>query len=154
MGSGGGGASEPPPAAFPSPPVSPFIAPAPGQEMPGAEAPPALTWFRAFCICQVLLLGGFALVGLLMVVGAVANPPPTGSSGPPPWIIGAGIAAFYFMLCVPYLIGLAVGRQKWVWAYGIVLTILSYVCGGCWPLGIVVLIYWFKTETKAWYENA
>ena len=23
-----------------------------------------------------------------------------------------------------------------------------------WPLGIVVLIYWFKPETKAWYENA
>ena len=131
-----------------------FIPPTPGGELPGNRAPDAVTWFRVFCGLQIFFFGLTTAVGLVMFIATLISPPPPSPGDPPPWIIGLVITVLYGPALVAYVVGVIAPRKRWMQTYGLVLTVLSFVCGGCWPLGVVALVMWTKPETKSWFESA
>lgn len=144
---------QPPPPNFYQAPGPAFIPPAPGQLPPGQGPPSAVAWFKAYCVIQALFMLMFVGFGAFMGLAPLIDPAsfPTNPGDPPMWLIGGLISLAYTPALVAYVVGIFAGQKKWVYTFGLVMAALSFVCGGCWPLGIAVLIFWLKPEVKAWY---
>ncbi|MFW5738753.1 MAG: hypothetical protein ACOC1F_00160 [Myxococcota bacterium] len=131
-----------------------FIPPYPGHPGMEGRAPDGVTWLRIFCGLQVAFHGLLVLVGVGMSLAMSISPPPSSAGDPPPWIVGVFLTVVYLPIAVAYVVGLLGPRRPWMYSYGIFLAVLSFMCGGCWLIGIPFLIFWMKPETKHWYDTA
>ncbi len=132
-----------------------FVPPAPGVGLPGSGPPAAVGWLKGYFAAQLLMFGGLSLIALGLVATAAIDPSfRVNPDDPPAWVIGILLAAYALPLAVAYLVGLVAPRKPWVYVYRLVACAGSFVCGGCWFLALPVLVYWMKSETKAWYSAA
>jgi len=136
-----------------APPSGVFIPPAPGASAAGGGAPVAVMWLRVFSAFQLLLAGVMLLGGVALVVFLSVSPPPSTPGELPAWIVPLFLIVLSAPVAAIHLVGVVAPRRKWMFAYGLVLACLSFVCGGCWPLGVVALVFWFKPETKVWFDT-
>lgn len=112
----------------------------------GNEPPSVLVWLRVMCGFNSLM--GLAILAMGFIAPMVQ-----------PRVKGEDIAAGVVLVALGVIltgvnaVGLWAPRKPWMYGYGIFLAIFPMVCGGCWPLAILVLIGWFKPETKAWFQS-
>lgn len=116
------------------------------------EMPQVVVWYRAYCgLMTFLFLLLVGVGGYLAFFGVQTLP----TSGPEEEVAIQASGWFYLVagsiLIWPFALGIFLGNASWCWIYGIVLICLSFTSGCCLPVGIPLLIFWLKPETKRYY---
>ena len=150
-----GGWGTPPAVHWGQEPAAPhFVPPVPGHPGVVDRPPDGVTWLRIFCGLQLTFFALLILLGVTMSVALTLSPPPAHPGDPPPWTAGVFIVGLYLPLSIAYIVGLVGPRRPWMYTYGIILSVLGFMCGGCWFMAIPFLIFWVKPETKHWYDTS
>ena len=114
--------------------------------------PPVVGWYRLYCLCLtamyvLLTLAGAGMVG--MVATGQVNGAEEGNvmmMGAVYGIMGCGFAMIYGLL--PFVLP----RQSGAWVVHLVLICLTLTSCCCIPFAILLLIGWFKAETRAYFN--
>lgn len=114
--------------------------------------PKTVAWYRTYCMVVALLyllmvIGGGTLVGLVgagQVNGAEeGNFMAAGAA-----LLGKGCCFGVLYAFLPY----ALPRRPWAWVVHMIAIVLTMTDCCCIPFAIVLLIGWFKAETRAYFD--
>ena len=110
------------------------------------EPPPIWLWYRIYAVSMGLLNGFVAsiLVGLLMLTGFEAMSGDDMST----FIIAIAMCG---PLSIAYLIAPFLPRAPWAWMYHMIAICLPMTSPCCMPIGIPLIMYWTKPETRAFF---
>lgn len=123
------------------------------MDQPNVAKPAVYVWFLVFCLLMALMYLGCTIFGGVLLSLDPAQLEGMSRHGDPNgvWFQGLfmlilGLPLFLFYAGVPFL-----PPRKWSWVLGIVAIALSLTSCCCMPAGIPLLIFWLKSETKAYY---
>ena len=124
----------------------------PGEGPQGIqEGPPeAVYYYRIYggtvaALCTLLIAAGIGSFVDPFLSGAVSG----GRSGDV--LAGVLMSMFGIAMLIPCVLSLVGGRKSWVHTLATVVVILSMLTTCCLPIGIPMLIFWMRPETKRWY---
>ena len=113
------------------------------------QRPAVLPYYNAFCAAMVLLY--VFTVGLGVFLLAIASDL-QGSDKEDVIISGIACIITGIPLAIGYAIVPFLRRSRNAWYAGVAAIGLSCSSCCCMPVGIPLLIYWLKPETKAYFE--
>jgi hypothetical protein len=113
-------------------------------------APPAVKWYKAYCIASALLFLVYGVLGVFIIL-APNYTLPGHQKDMPPASQGIMYAILGFTMMIPFIVALFLPRKPWVWIYGIVTMVLGVFGCCCFPASIALLIFWLKPEVKEYY---
>lgn len=124
------------------------------RALPPQRTPPAVTWYRAFCVMMAAVHGLLALGALKLALNRFDFRDLDPAFDPTPlvwigWVIVATAAIFGLAN-----LGLLLLPRR-TWAYGLHLGNLVGAVLLCCPAPLAgpLLWFWLKPEVKAWFEN-
>jgi hypothetical protein len=111
-------------------------------------------WYKVFCGAASLMSLFPILLGIIAIANNHNQPTPKEQTD----AINGGILFIVLGVCFlfPYSLGLLLPKSSKHWILGLILLVLSLVPVGFTscifiPAAIVLLIFWFKPETKAYF---
>lgn len=111
--------------------------------------PPVWRWYRLYA-------GALAAVYVLVVVGgllmAVLAPQEPGE--PPPWLFGLLAVVLGGVFAAAFIAAFFLPRRPWAWIYHLVLIAIGMTSACCIPFSVPLLVFWLKTETRAYFGRA
>ncbi len=107
--------------------------------------PKVLRWFKAFCSLMVLWHVTVAAFGAALATGRITLPEGKVQHNGELYLTAAAILAGLF------LIGVFIPRRKWSWFFGLFLLVLTMTNPCCLPAAVVILIFWFKPNCRAYF---
>lgn len=113
-------------------------------------------FYKIFCGLVVAISFMPVLFGLLAIIGSGSQP--TAKERQDAFNGSLIIIGYGLVYILPYGLGLILPRSRFHWFFGILLLIGSLIPTGPGhfifiPAAIVLLIFWFRSETKAYFER-
>ena len=117
-----------------------------------AARPPVWRWYVAFCVLMALMyLAVGALGGVFLAFADQMGP----EMSPLEARIQGGIMlGLGLLFTIPYAIAPFLPRARWTWVYHLVLIGFCMSSCACIPIGLPLLLFWTKPETRAWFGYA
>lgn len=119
--------------------------------------PAVWPWFATYCgvlAFLYFLVTALGLTFLFIDPSLLDTPGSTEKTSAMEMKLAAGIyTAIGLPLFLVYVTAPFLPKRPWVWIYDIVLIALSMSSLCCLPLGIPLLIFWLKDETKAYFNK-
>jgi len=117
------------------------------------EKPGAVFWFHVYLVVLCFLYLAVAAGGLFLIAASQGAFGLSRSSEDSFSLMVTGIVLvpMAIVLFVACLIPFFAPRRRWVWVYGSVLICLGMSSACFLPACVVLLVYWLKPETQAWF---
>ncbi|HEX2122748.1 MAG TPA: hypothetical protein VHL59_14015 [Thermoanaerobaculia bacterium] len=110
--------------------------------------PPVVMWFKVYAVAMALLYIACSALGLAIIFfGHEWGEMPPGEA----IFVGSIFAAVSVPLIFVFGAAPFLPRRPWVWIYDLVLICAGFTGCCTLPFSIVLLIFWIRPETKAYF---